>query len=252
MKEKIVKIACVFMMVATLSACSFSQDAYDNDGIYDPLEPYNRVMLDINDALDQAVLEPAAQLYRSFVPRPARQGIRNFLRNLEAPAVFANEVLQGDVEGAAAAFTRFGANTVLGFGGIVDIASDMGVKYEHEDFGQTLAAWGVGDGMYIVLPLFGSSTLRDTAGFAVDVYTDPVNYAIRQGEHEELIYYRSGVDIIDTREAYLDLIKDLRMNSLDYYASLRSVYYQRRNAMIRDMDPDHGSAAIPDYDETDD
>lgn len=216
--------------------------------ISDPFEGANRVMLSINEGIDKAVLEPVARGYRYVTPKPVRNSVRNFLRNLKSPITMGNQLLQGDFEGFANATGRLVINTLLGVGGLFDVADMGGIPYEPEDFGQTLAVWGVGNGPYVMIPLLGPSTVRDGTGLLVDTIADPVRIYMFNNDLEWLHYTRVGVSILDSREEMLDIIDDLRRNSFDYYAAIRSAYYQRRQALVNDMDPSTASGPeIPDY-----
>ena len=218
--------------------------------VHDPLEDVNRAVLSVNEGVDKVVLEPVARGYRKAVPEPFRLALRNFLRNLKSPVVIGNQLLQGDLEGTANSTARMVINTLAGFGGILDVADEGGIPYEPEDFGQTLAVWGVDNGPYLVLPLIGPSTVRDAGGMLVDSYVDPLRLYLFNTDNEEWHYARVAASIVDQREELLDVIDDLRRNSFDYYAALRSAYIQRRVALINDEDPDVMiGPAIPDYDE---
>lgn len=231
-------VACV-AAAALLAACSTS----GNGDVSDPIESVNRGVFKFNDAVDTAVLEPVAKGYRDAVPKPARVGVRNFLRNLKAPTIVANDLLQGDVSSAGTDVTRFFANTLFGVAGLIDVAGSEGVKYKEEDFGQTLGVWGVNNGPYVVLPLFGPSTLRDTTGMIVDGYTDPVRLWLTNTDREGWYYGRVVVASVDKREELLDVLADIKKNSIDYYAAMKSSYIQRREAQIAN---DGGVANIPD------
>lgn len=236
-----------------LTGCATTQSEGDavavgDEVISDPFEGTNRVIMSMNEGIDKAVLEPVARGYRYVTPKPVRNSIRNFLRNLKSPVVMGNQLLQGDLEGFANASGRLFINTLLGVGGLFDVADMGGIPYEPEDFGQTLAVWGVGNGPYIVIPVLGPSTMRDGTGLLVDSFLDPVRIYMFNHDLEWLHYTRVGVSIIDAREELLDLVDDLRANSFDYYAAVRSAYYQRRQALVRDMDPDMAvGPEIPDY-----
>jgi phospholipid-binding lipoprotein MlaA len=237
-----------------LSACaSTSQTTASADGeveVYDPMEGMNRGMFAFNEAVDNVLLEPVARGYRAVVPKPLRSGLRNFLNNLRSPIVFANQVLQGDLPGAGNALARVAINTTVGVGGLFDVAAAGGIKDEPEDFGQTLAVWGVGHGPYMVLPLLGPSSLRDGTGMLVDSFADPVRLYLFNTGRESVHYVRIGLSALDKREELLDVLDDLQKNSFDYYAAMRSAYIQRREAMVNDQDPSTASApAIPDYDD---
>lgn len=247
---KILSLVMLMAMPIIVTGCANNDKAANGDErIYDPFEKVNRSVLTVNESVDKAVIEPVARGYRYAAPKPVRTGVRNFLRNLKSPLTMGNQLLQGDMEGFANASGRLFINTLLGVGGIFDVADMGGIPYEAEDFGQTLAVWGVGNGPYIVIPLLGPSTARDGTGLLVDSLLDPVRIYLFAHDLEWLHYTRVGVSIIDQREELLDVIDDLRRNSFDYYAALRSAYYQRREALIRDMDPDTASGPeIPDYD----
>jgi phospholipid-binding lipoprotein MlaA len=253
-KIKILPVVLAGILALSVAGCASTganQDAVyvGEEQISDPFEGVNRSVLSVNEAVDKAVIEPVARGYRYVAPKPVRQSVRNFLRNLKSPIVMGNELLQGDLEGFANATGRLFINTLLGVGGLFDVADMGGIPYEPEDFGQTLAVWGVGNGPYVVIPLLGPSTVRDGTGMMVDMFLDPVRIYMFNHDLEWLHYTRVGVSVIDQREELLDVIDDLRANSFDYYAAIRSAYYQRRQALVKDMDPDTASGPeIPDYD----
>lgn len=238
--KKLIMATALVATIAALPACANSRSM--NEGlkseINDPLEPLNRGIFAFNNAIDVVVLEPVARAYRFFVPDFARTGVKNFMRNLRTPVFAANNVLQGDFNGAGRALGRFALNTTAGIGGLIDVASDFGMPYEPEDFGQTLAVWGVGHGPYLVLPIFGASSVRDGIGMVPDALADPVRIAYLNTDQEYLIYVRAGVEAIDNRSRLIDTVDDLKRNSLDYYASVRSIYGQRRAALVRDEAPE--------------
>ena len=200
----------------------------------DPIEPFNRWIFDINEGFDLLLLKPVAVIYREVVPDPLRDNVRNFLTNLRAPVSVANDVLQGDIKGAGDTAARFLVNSTLGFAGLADVASEIGKPPQDEDFGQTLAVWGAGEGPYLVLPFYGPSNVRDVAGFVVDGSADPVSIYLRNNDRNALIYARIGVNAVDARSRLIEVIDDLKVTSIDYYATVRSLYRQRRNDQIRD------------------
>ncbi len=252
-KNKILSLAAVAVLSLGMGGCAStganSEAQYVGDEqISDPFEGGNRAMFAVNEAIDKAVLEPVARGYRYVAPKPVRTSVRNFLRNLKSPIVMGNQLLQGDLEGFANATGRLFINTLLGVGGLFDVADMGGIPYEPEDFGQTLAVWGVGNGPYVIVPILGPSTMRDGAGLLVDSFLDPVRIYMFNHDLEWLHYTRLGVSAIDQREELLDIVDDLRSNSFDYYAAIRSAYYQRRQALVNDMDPTSSSGPeIPDY-----
>jgi len=230
-------VAAGLVLAVALGGCATPPtdpiDLAHYEQVNDPLEPLNRAVFTFNDAADRAVLRPLAIGYRTVIPRGVRIAIRNFLTNLEAPLVLVNDLLQGEGLRARDTFGRFLTNTILGVGGLIDIASDAGIPYHDEDFGQTLAVWGVGPGPYLVLPLFGPSGFRDGFGDAVDTVMDPAGIYIRDQYGWEGAAVRYAVDTVDWRATNLKLIDDLRRTSIDFYAATRSAYRQNRNNEIR-------------------
>ena len=205
------------------------------DEIYDPLEGINRAIFSFNNVADKIILEPTAKGYKKL-PTPVQSGIGNFIKNLKLPLVAVNQLLQGQGKNAVESTGRFLVNSTIGIFGLIDVADDLGLEQKEEDFGQTLAKWGVGDGFYIVLPLFGPSNLRDTSGMFMTMMTDPVNsYAASQGE-AWVIPLRTAANAVDQRSKIIDEVNALRDNSLDYYAAVRSSYYQNRKAAINNID----------------
>lgn len=205
------------------------------DEIYDPFEPINRAIFSFNNIADKIVLEPVAKGYKSL-PSPIQSGVSNFLSNLRTPLVVFNQLLQGQGKNAFESSSRFVVNSTLGIFGLIDVADKMGIEEKEEDFGQTLATWGIGDGFYIVLPLFGPSNLRDTSGMILTMMSDPINaYAVSEGQ-AWIVPMRTAVNAVDQRSKIIDEVNALRDNSVDYYAAVRSSYYQNRNAAISNED----------------
>lgn len=219
-------------------------------GSRDPLEPVNRGVFWFNEVLDRVLIRPVAEVYRAVLPQPVRTGVLNVLQNLRAPLDLTNQLLQADWKGAGAVAKRFVMNTTLGLGGLIDVAAGQGLPYEYESFDQTLAVWGVPEGPYLVLPVVGSSTLRDAPALVAETYADPVRLYAARNEGDWFNWTRYGATVVDTRAGYIEVIDDLRTNSFDYYAAMRSLYYQRRDGWIRDGAPDPEMfPAIPDYDD---
>jgi len=214
----------------------FETTTYE-DEIYDPLEGINRTIFGFNNVADRVILEPVAKGYRKL-PSPIQSGISNFLNNLKLPLAAVNQLLQGQGKNAAESSGRFLVNSTIGIFGFVDIADNIGLEQKEEDFGQTLATWGVGDGFYIVLPFFGPSNLRDSTGMLITMTTDPINtYAVNQGE-AWVIPLKTAANAIDQRSQIIDEVNALRNNSVDYYAAVRSSYYQNRKAAILNTNDD--------------
>jgi len=213
----------------------------------DPLEPMNRYFFDVNLFLEEFALKPAAAWYQMVLPQAAQNGVHKFLENLKQPWTAVNDALQGNLDRAGEAGTRFVINSTLGIGGIFDVATDWGFPEHTEDFGQTLAVWGIGDGPYLMLPFIGPSNLRDTAGLPLDWYADPVNIAvtnyvpiphhshIRDPHHTEYTWFplaRGFGEAVDNQARNGDAIEQLKKQSMDFYATVRSIYRQRRDAQI--------------------
>lgn len=198
----------------------------------DPWEGFNRDLYAIHDGVDQAVLEPVARGYRAVTPGPLRAGVRNVLRNLRGPVIFANDVLQGEFGRAATTAARFGVNSTVGLVGIFDPATSMGLERHDEDFGQTLAVWGVDPGPYIFVPLMGPTTLRDGAGRIVDIAFDPLTWA-EFDEVDEVRIARTALSALSARESVIETVDDIRRDSLDPYVTIRSAYGQLRQSAIQ-------------------
>tara|TARA_X000000368_G_scaffold393314_1_gene358900 strand:- start:438 stop:1223 length:786 start_codon:yes stop_codon:yes gene_type:complete len=214
----------------------FETSIYE-DEIYDPLEGVNRAIFSFNNVADRIVLEPVAKGYKKL-PSPVQSGLGNFINNLKLPLAAVNQLLQGQGKNAFDSTGRFLINSTIGIFGLIDVADNLGLEQKEEDFGQTLATWGVGDGFYVVLPLFGPSNLRDTTGMIMTMMTDPVNaYAVNRGE-AWAIPFRTAVNAIDQRSQIIDEVNALRDNSVDYYAAVRSSYYQNRKAAIMNTNDD--------------
>jgi phospholipid-binding lipoprotein MlaA len=203
------------------------------DEAYDPLETVNRGIYRFNMAVDKAVVRPVAVVYRDVLPKPVQTGVHNAVGNLALPLVFANSLLQGDVENAFGAFWRFTINSTVGLAGVLDVAKDGGLQARKEDFGQTLGAHGIGSGPYLVLPLLGPSNGRDLVGKVADSLMDPFSYA----GHWEFQVARKGVEVVDGRVQVLDILDEIEETSLDPYATIRSGYHQYRESMIRNGNP---------------
>lgn len=200
----------------------------------DPLEPLNRGIYRFNEVADAWVAIPAASAYRSVLPGEIRDRIRNFFSNLGDLWIGANNVLQGKFYEGFEDGMRFVFNSTFGLFGLHDVASDMGIEKHNEDFGQTLGRWGLGEGPYLVLPILSSSTLRDTAGWGVDIFAgDPV------GEFRPIALRNSTyvLRLINTRSELLDASRLLEQAALDKYVFQRDAYLQRRRNLVYDGSP---------------
>ena len=198
----------------------------------DPLEGFNRAMFSFNDAVDQAAVKPAAQMYRTL-PDFIQIGVGNFFGNLEDAWTAVNNLLQGKVEDGMSDVMRFTFNSTFGLGGLLDIGSEAGLHKHKEDFGQTLGKWGVKSGPYVVLPLLGPSTLRDVIALPADIEADPWRYV-------RPVHVRnpgSALRAIDQRAVVLDASNLVEEAALDRYEFVRDAYLQRRQSKVYDGDP---------------
>jgi phospholipid-binding lipoprotein MlaA len=210
--------------------------------VSDPAEGLNRAVFEFNRALDTLILKPAAVFYKDVLPPPFQRGIRNFLNNLRSPIILFNDVLQGEPQRAGETVGRFLINSTVGIAGLRDQAGQWGIYRHDEDFGQTLAVWGMGDGPYLMLPVFGPSNPRDTVGLIADTLMDPVGIWARGKNINWVNYARSGGTATERRAAAYDTIEDLERTSLDFYATVRSLYKQRRDDEITNGE---GTANMP-------
>jgi phospholipid-binding lipoprotein MlaA len=234
----------------TLSLCSCTTYHWLEDDNNDPFQGVNRAVFKLNKGVDTVLVKPAAKGYRFAVPKVARKGIHNALLNLKSPAIFANDLMQGEVKKSGVTLSRFALNTTVGLLGTFDVAEKLGLKYHNEDFGQTLATWGVGEGPYIVLPLLGPSNPRDAIGKVVDVIINPFDlYPYVTDADKDTVtainYAKTGLSVLDARERSLELLDDLEDGSIDFYTAVRSMYRQnRKNAIhnakdnVKDIAPD--------------
>ena len=236
--KKLPTLATLLFSMLALAACATQPDE-------DPLEGYNRAVQGFNTALDKAIIRPVAVGYRYITPDPLRERIGNFSDNLREPLNMINSFLQGDFEQGMVSFWRFTLNSTVGILGIHDVAATAGLKERREDFGQTLATWGVGGGPYLVLPIFGPSNPRDTVGLVAGWFMDPFTYFL---ESDDRIYLGVGQALVE-RERLIDPIDDIYDTSLDPYVTFRSVYEQLRAAQIenRHSDFDKSNASPEEY-----
>ncbi len=218
-------LSILLLLAATCSACATGPNKQD------PLEPMNRKVHAFNKSLDSAILKPIAKGYVKVIPGVARTGISNFYRNLEMIVTTLNDALQLKFKKVPEDIMRFSTNLVFGLGGFFDVATEMRIPYNDEDFGQTLGHWGVGSGSYLVLPFFGPSTIRDGLALPVDIYVSPAYDAV---DDEGLRWGLIVLYFIDTRANLFDAETFLREAALDEYSFLRDTYLQRREYLIRD------------------
>jgi len=229
----------LFIVIAlVVSGCathpqSQQSAALGEEDFNDPFEDTNRKIFDFNQTVDHHVLVPVAKTYRAWLPAPVRDSLRDFLINLKEPLIFANDTLQGNIGHAEETVVRFVLNSTIGMGGLVDVAGRWGIPYHEGDLGVTLGVWGVPEGPYLVVPILGPSNPRDLGGEVVEGFGDPWNILAADNALLWVTFLRGGVSGIDQRARYLDTLADIERTSLDYYATIRSLYRQRRAALIR-------------------
>ncbi|MDX2236792.1 MAG: VacJ family lipoprotein [Hyphomonadaceae bacterium] len=219
------------LAAACLLACG-ATPALAQETLADPWEGTNRQLFALHEGIDQAVLEPAARGYRAATPGFFRTGVTNFLRNLRGPVVLANDLLQGELPRAGTTAARFGINTTIGLGGLVDVADRFGFEHHDEDFGQTLAVWGVEPGPYVFVPVLGPSTVRDSFGRVIDTALSPLTWAEFDGE-TEFGATRGVLTGLSARESLLETIDGVRASSFDPYVDFRVGYALTRAAAIQ-------------------
>jgi phospholipid-binding lipoprotein MlaA len=217
-----------------LTACASIQQT-ERVAKVDPFERMNRAVFSFNETADQYVIKPVAEAYRFVLPEFVRTGVTNFFSNINDVLIAANNLLQGKPGHAVSDIGRFLVNSTIGILGFFDIATDMGLDKNHEDFGQTLAVWGVGDGPYVVLPFFGPSNVRDTVGLVADIETDFMINTNKLNSDEKIAV--NGLRIINRRADLLDAGQLLEDAAFDKYSFLRDGYMQRRRSQIYDGEP---------------
>ncbi len=210
----------------------------------DPFEPINRLVFSFNEVLDFIVFTPVSKTYRTIIPTPVRAGVRNIISNAKTPVTLANDILQGEPERAKTTFVRFLINSTAGFGGFVDAAEAGGLPKHTEDFGQTLAVWGIGSGPYVVLPVLGPSSPRHIVGRVADTAITPSTWLMA----DLSLFERSTptiAELVTGHENIADDIKNLRDTSPDFYASVRDIYRQSRKSSIANGEVDIDDDPLP-------
>ena len=229
-------------IASTLITLALSLYGCASSSANDPLEPVNRVFFNFNHTLDDRAALPAATYYKSAVPQSVRSGLHNFTSNLALPVTFANDILQGEVMRAGETASRLGVNTTLGFGGVTDPATGMGMPEHSEDFGQTLGSYGVPGGPYLTLPLLGAALPRDLVGrIFVDHFFNPLGYLSYHGKLYVSLA-QSAIGLVDQRSRNIDSLRTIERTSVDYYASMRDLYLKRRDDEIHNRTPDESTS----------
>jgi phospholipid-binding lipoprotein MlaA len=235
--------ALTLAVAASLAGCTTIRESRGGPGQrLDPWENWNRKVFNFNEDVDRTVLRPVATVYADIVPQQLRRGVNNFFNNFADAWSAVNNLLQGKFQAGFDDATRVGANTLFGLFGILDVASEMGLEHHYEDFGQTLGRYGVGAGAYIVLPILGPSTVRDTAALPLDRSVSPV--ALFEGTKTQIGF--SLLQVINTRAGLLGATRVIDDISLDKYTFVRDAYLQRRRSLVYDGDVPETPAAPED------
>ena len=246
-----IKTACIALAMLSLAACATRPDPNNAVAVQtyndanDPIEPLNRYFFELNRFLDTILLKPVATWYQGVLPHPVRQSVRHFMDNLKSPVVFANDELQGEWDRGDTTATRFAINSTVGVLGLFDPATDWGYPQHSEDFGQTLAVYDVPEGPYLFLPILGPSPPRDLTGFVVDSFFDPLTYIYWNGPYTVPVT-RFVINGIDVRARNLKTLDQIERTSVDYYATVRSLYRQSRANEIANGKTD--TKDLPDID----
>jgi phospholipid-binding lipoprotein MlaA len=217
--------------LAVLACLSGTAVAGDNPN--DPAEGWNRAMFTVNEGLDTVIAKPLAQGYDFVAPTPVKAGVGNFFSNIADLMIGVNNLLQGKPGDAFSDWGRVLLNSTVGIVGVFDVASEIGLDKHYEDFGQTMGVWGVGEGAYLFWPIIGPRTVRDTAGFIVDSYTDPLWYTYPVDVRNTLV----GIRYIDSRASLLPTDKIIEEGATDKYAYIRDAYLQHRRNAVHDGNP---------------
>lgn len=237
------------LLCSLVTACATPPSDPDELAIYeeinDPLEPLNRSIFGLNETIDHLFFKPAAMIYDSVLPVFVQDMVQNFTRYINTPRILVNDILQANGKNASDTIGRFMLNSFTL--GLFDPAAEAGIEYHDEDFGQTLAVWGVNEGPYLVIPILGPKTMRSAAGGVVDIYLNPINHYADNTDQRWITWTNWAVEHIDWRARQLSQIDDLRETSLDFYATVRSLYRQNRQNMVENnvnQNPSLGSNSL--------
>lgn len=232
--------AALLALPLVLAACA---GGTSSQGIYDPLEPANRAVHGLNKGLDTVAVRPVSKVYGTVVPEPVRQSVSNVADTLSQPGIFANHLLQGNIQDAGSTAARFAVNVVFGIGGLFDVADDAGIPDAKTDFGETLHVWGVGEGPYVELPVFGPSTARDAVGTVVDIAFDPLNSVFKDDDATAMTVVKA-LSRLNDRYRYSNTVDSILYESADSYAQARLLYLQNRRFELGQAEPgSEGGAA---------
>ena len=228
-----------------VSGCA-TPDNQEAQAANDPLEPMNRFFFDFNQTLDKHAALPAATFYTDTIPKPVRSSVHNVLANLSGPVNVANDILEIRLNNATIAAARFVINSTIGVAGIFDVATDWGLPEHPRDFGETMGGYGVPQGPYLVLPFRGPTAVRDLAGNYVDGFFTPLYYMHVQFTGKQYVgLVKSTIGSVDNRAANIVTYRDIERASVDFYATMRAYYRQRRERQIEDAQIQ--TADLPDF-----
>jgi phospholipid-binding lipoprotein MlaA len=236
-------LVCAFGLLAAGCASADNQEAATAD---DPLEPMNRYFFDFNQKLDRNAALPAATFYTATMPNPARRSIHNFLDNLGGPVTVVNDLLETQFRNAGNAAARFVINTTVGLAGIFDVADGWGLPGRDRDFGETLGSYGVPQGPYLVLPFRGPTAVRDLGGNYIDGFFSPLYYwHVQYSGRQYIGLIKSTIGSVDNRSQNIVTYRDIERASVDFYATMRDYYRQRRQRQVEDKSSP--TAELPDF-----
>lgn len=227
-RTRLLKTAAGLCVLLAVTGCATTGSGDTRD----PLEPINRGVYSFNQTADKYVINPIARGYNTVTPDLVDTGVTNFFSNLGEIANFANNLLQFKIDEALGTATRFVFNSTFGIGGLVDVSSHVGLPAYREDFGQTLGYWGIGSGPYLVLPLLGPSSVRDTGGLVADSLMNPIAYI----DDDEWMYGLIALGYIDTKSDLLATGDLVREAALDEYDFVKNAYFERRRSQINDSE----------------
>jgi phospholipid-binding lipoprotein MlaA len=242
-KNRAIGILALVLLAAGCAGTQTVQDA-DVTQVSDPLEGMNRFFFDINQRVDRDAGKPVATAYKDDVPQQVRGSLHNVLDNLGGPVNVANDILEIQFENAGIAAGRFLVNTTVGVVGIFDVATGWGLPERNRDFGETMGTYGVPPGPYLVLPLRGSTDVRDFAGNYVDGFATPLHF-VRYDGNNYVGWMKSTLGSMDNRSTNIITYEDIERASVDYYASMRTLYLERRARLVEDRNV--RTAELPDF-----
>lgn len=225
--KKFGKFVAIAFCAGMLSACATPVPSANSEATPDPIEPVNRGIFQFNYAIDGVIIKPLAQGYDAVVPERGKVMVSNFVSNIKEPVTFGNSILQTDANNSFITLWRFLLNSTFGVAGLFDVASELGLKNRETGLGDTFAIYGADSGPYLMIPIFGPSTVRDGVGRLGDVFMDPISYT-----NNPVFYSVIAVKTIESRHSNMKVLNDI-YNSIDPYSTMRSVYTQYRAKAVK-------------------